>query len=97
MRLPRPRFTVRRLMVAVAIMGIVLGVTIERRNRFRKIAAQHQAEFENLVNRSPYVTFGNLGEAINRRLEWHYTMRLKYENAAHHPWLPVSPDSSNPE
>ena len=33
----RPRFTVRRLMLAVAVVGTVLGVTTERRNRFRRL------------------------------------------------------------
>ena len=42
------RFTVRRLMVAVTIMGIVLGVTIKRHNQFRKIASHHQAEVDNV-------------------------------------------------
>jgi hypothetical protein len=97
MRLPRPQFTVRRLMLAVAIVGFVLGVTIERQNRFRKIEAHHQAEFANLVSRSPYISFSNFSEAVNRRLDWHETMRLKYEHAALHPWLPVSPDPSEPE
>ena len=50
MHLPVPRFTVRSLMVAVAIVGIVLGVMIERRNRFRKIAAHHQDEFKKLAS-----------------------------------------------
>ena len=48
-----PRFTVRRLMIAVAIVAVVLGVTIERHSRFRKIEAHHQAEFQRIANEIP--------------------------------------------
>ncbi len=37
MQLPRVRFTVRRMMVAVAVVTAVLWV-VERRERFRRIA-----------------------------------------------------------
>jgi hypothetical protein len=98
MLLPRPQFTVRRLMVAVAIMGIVLGVTIERRDCFRRIAAHHQAEFKKLVSRHPEIVYGHPSdEPIMRRLEWHEPMPLKYDNAARSPWLPVVPDSPEPK
>lgn len=96
-RLPRPRFTVRWLMIAVAIVGVVLGVTIERRGRFRKIAAHHRGECGNLINRSPYVAFSNYSEATNRRIDWHHSMWLRYEDAARSPWLPVAPDSPEPK
>lgn len=96
---PRPRFSVRRLMLAVAIMGIVLGVTIERRDRFRRIAAHHEAEVEKLVGRlPPEVVYGHSSDdPIMRRLEWHEPMRLKYERAARYPWLPVRPDPPEPK
>ena len=47
MRLSRltPRFTVLRLMAAVAIIGSALGITIERSERFRWIAVRHRAQF----------------------------------------------------
>ena len=32
MRLPRPRFTVRRMMVIVAITGVVMGWAVHARN-----------------------------------------------------------------
>jgi hypothetical protein len=88
-----PRMTTRRWMVAVAIMGIVLGVTIERRNRFRKIAAHHRAELMKLVSRmNPFS-----GDRSWRPLEWHESMARKYERAARFPWLPVKPDAPGPE
>ena len=98
MLLPRPQFTVRRLMVAVAIMGIVLLVTVERRDRFRRIAAHHQAEFKKLVSRHPEIVYGHPSDKpIIRRLEWHEPMRLKDERAARYPWLPVGPDPPDPK
>lgn len=92
-----PRFTVRRLMVAVAITGLMLGTLIERRNRFSRIAAYHKAEFARLVKGIPYFAVDQSYDPIWRRLEWHEPMRLKYEEAARYPWLPVQPDSPEPE
>ena len=51
-----PWMTTRRWMIAV-VVGIVLGVTIERRNRFRKIAAHHQAQLKKLVSQGHIILF----------------------------------------
>jgi hypothetical protein len=42
MRLPRVRFTVRRLMVAVAILAVVFGVTLESIRLGRRWAYYHR-------------------------------------------------------
>jgi hypothetical protein len=94
MKLSRPRFTVQQLMVAVAIVGLVLGIMIERQTRFRKIAAHHRAEFEKIIQMNAHPFAGSSEEAV--RLEWHESMRLKYESAARNPWLSVEPDSPEP-
>ena len=60
----RPRFTVRRLMVAVAIVGLVLGIMIERQNRFRKIAAHHRAEIEKIIQMNAHPFAGSSEEAV---------------------------------
>jgi hypothetical protein len=116
-----PRMTMRRWMIVVAVVGIglgvsieraaldhlgvalgavvgiVLGVTIERRNRFRKIAAHHQAHFKKLVGQGHIILFAGSSDAPRwRRLEWHESMRLKYEHAAGYPWLSVEPDRPEP-
>jgi hypothetical protein len=47
MRLPRPRFTVRRLMIAVAIVAIFLGVWLwaeRRRARLDALASWHDRQ-----------------------------------------------------
>jgi hypothetical protein len=96
MHLPRftPRFTVRRLMVAVAIVGIVLGVTIERRDRFRRIAVHHRAEFQKLASR---MKAGSHEESDWLPIEWHESLARKYKRAACYPWLPVATDPPEPE
>jgi hypothetical protein len=97
MRLPRVRLTVRGLMVAVAIVGVVYGVMIERHSRFRKLASRHQAEGEKLL-KMPIISFsGSEDDPVVRRFEWHYSRQLKYERAARYPWLPVAPDPPEPE
>jgi hypothetical protein len=93
-----PGMTTRRWMIAVAVVGIVIGVTIERRNRFRKIAADQQAQFRKLVSQGHLILFaGSSDDPIMRRLEWHESMRLKYERAARYPWLSVDHDPPEPE
>ena len=88
-----PGMTTRRWMVAVAVVGIVLGVTIERRERFRQIADYHQAEFMKLASRmKPFAR----EDRDWHPLEWHETMKRKYERASALPWLPVEPDPPEP-
>ena len=67
MRVPRVRFTVRRMMVAVAALATTLGIARElsgiardRRHRFRKLAGDYaaQAQALGLGTRIPV----NLGE-----------------------------------
>jgi hypothetical protein len=92
-----PRITIRRWLAVVAVVGIVLGVKIERRNRFGKIAADHQARFKKLVSQGHIPLFADSSDApIVRRLEWHESMRLKDEHAARYPWLLVDPDPPPP-
>jgi hypothetical protein len=92
-RLPRVRFTVRRLMVAVAVVGITLGALAACRSRsarFREIRDRHRAAM--------IVGFEAPGEAAPAaRLDWHRAIERKYEYAARHPWLPVAPDPPEPE
>jgi hypothetical protein len=55
MKLPRPRFTVLRLMVAVALVALLLGVEATRRRwaSFRTLAhelGQHESQCSSLAN-----------------------------------------------
>jgi hypothetical protein len=87
-----PRFTMRRLMVAVAIFGSALGITIERSDRFRWIAVRHRAAVPQLPPIKPI----GMPDKDWRLFEWHQSMARKYEHAARYPWLPVAPDSPEP-
>lgn len=48
MRLPRVRFSVRRMMGAVAVVAAILGLVEERRARFGRIALAHDMEWRKL-------------------------------------------------
>ena len=91
-----PRMTTRRWMVAVAVVGIALAVTFERRDRFRKIAVHHRAEFMKLIPKMNKISYQG-DDPLMLLMEWHESMRLKYERAALRPWFPVRPDPPMPE
>ena len=96
MKLPRVWFTVRRMMVAVAILAVGLAVAMglpgwadRRRARMTAIGYRHAFFFSELSRQRP--------PAAARVLEYHDAMRKKYYHAAQHPWLPVLPDPQPPE
>lgn len=63
-------------------------------NRFRKTAEDHRAEVAKLASRmKPFARIDRDWLPI----EWHESMRRKYERAARYPWLPVGPDPPEPE
>jgi hypothetical protein len=90
-----PRFRLRALMVAVAIVAVLLGLWagIERRRAdFRRIARYHSYRNLGLLVDSRSLTPLEL-----RRDEWHAALAKKYTRAARYPWLPVEPDPPEPE
>ena len=81
MCLPRPRFTIRRLMVAIAVIAILLttGLVLnDRRRRFALLANDHGLKA--------------IEEIKAKRQSRHLELWEKYTYAAHHPWLPVAPE-----
>jgi hypothetical protein len=96
MRLPRVRFTVRWLLLAVAIICLPLGWISEaldkRREQYAGIAdnyARQMAEIDRNAARNPgWLT----REGYRRTRVWHEQRRQKWERAARNPWLPVVPD-----
>jgi hypothetical protein len=93
MRLRLPRFTVRRLMIAVAIAALALGLvqSMGRRSAaFRLKAREHEGTFKTLIG--PNTTF-----PVSPATAHHRLMAEKYRLAARHPWLPVCPDPPEPE
>jgi hypothetical protein len=80
-----PRFTVRRLMVAVALVAVLIGtarVLDGRRRRFARLANDYGLKA--IEDRKA----GRAGRNL-QQFE-------KYIYAAHHPWLPVEPDPPGP-
>jgi hypothetical protein len=111
MRFPRVRFTVRRMMVAVAIIGIVvwLGIAGGRHWRYRRLAASYASK-ESLARNfssgeltATRITFflkrpcGESTTSVMAHLGYYAEMRAKYDHAARHPWLPVAPDPPEPK
>ncbi len=89
MPFPRVRFTVRRLMVAVAVVACIFGV-IERRRRFLIIVGSHRKPDARFL-RHPDTDYAlRLGR-------WHDEMQAKYEFATAHPWFLGSPPGPSPE
>jgi hypothetical protein len=103
MRLWRPRWSVRWLMLAVALVASALGGerwhrrAMARRDEYRIRAIVFTAleeidkgEFEGCVRG------GRIPEPDLRKAEYHAAMRRKYEEAAAFPWFPVPPDPPEP-
>jgi hypothetical protein len=102
MKCPRPRFTVRWMMVAVAMVAVLLGGELMRRRRaaclerlawlakHEKILAASKPEEEREIA-SLYLKHGKQ-MGVEEALEEIARQRRRYEYAASHPWLPVPPD-----
>src|SRR5436309_7016540 len=112
MPLPRVQFTVRRMMVAAAIAGIVMGLAkwMERRSaHFADLSRSHCERIVGILS-GPIDQYGEHPEGLvafdlelnpvrgvqGRRDIWHFAMAQKYREAARRPWLPVAPDPPEP-
>ncbi|MHB1558831.1 MAG: hypothetical protein ACYC61_15370 [Isosphaeraceae bacterium] len=105
MRIPRARFTIRWLMIGIAITGAVLALAVEcrrRHDRFLSLAAHHLAciHIVNTACNLSQTQINEYGEDVRRRsnawIRWHREMAMKYRRAAARPWLPVEPDAPEP-
>lgn len=110
MRMPGIR--IRTLMIAVAVLAIPLGVCMERRSRFLRLAEQHERIAADGI--SDLMIFDNSGSRLRycdragreldeseaeRRMalnSWHDALGFNYRRAARSPWLPVAPDPPRP-
>jgi hypothetical protein len=111
MRIPRLRFTLRRLMIAVAIVGFALegGIIGCRWSEYRSLALRNkESEQYALIKMAWYRDHGHERCVTGRMLEtvktayqadakYYGFLKLKYEYAMTRPWLPVSPDPPEPE
>ncbi len=92
---PRVRFTVRRLMVAVALAALVAGL-IARSRQMSEVAARHEAGVIEHSQMMPLPN-GGLVELLDNWGQWHRAMAEKYRRAARYPFLPVWPDPPGPD
>lgn len=106
MRLPRVRFTVRAMMVAMAVLPPVCWVA-ERALRFRRLAEYHSLRSSaDIVSgalrtdggKATYLVEGGTGAPTTpARVDWHRMLYEKYAKAARSPWLDVAPDPPRPD
>jgi hypothetical protein len=96
MKLPRVRFTVRRMMVLGVIVGIALGFVTEmsrRRDRDTRLAAYHAG----MRDQKRRLADERSIWAENAKGQWHEGLWKKYREASRRPWLPISADPPEPE
>ena len=103
----RLRFTVRSLMIVVAIVGLLLGASLwVLEMRTRSAAYRRRAgEFGDMTYRAGSSVWTKEGRMVNFydsennwiRDEWAYKLAEKYSRLADRPWLPVDPDPPPPK
>ncbi len=94
--------TVRRLMVAVAMVGVLLGALLAARAwrirqgaRYHQLAVNHRFLSTTREQRRLHGTAAPDSTWTAKKL-WHVEMSNKYERAANYPWLSVEPDTPEP-
>jgi hypothetical protein len=106
MTLPRPRFTVLRLMIVVAIVALAAAVLVRVATPWCDWSERRAAEFGELERYHGGVRWTwdwrvrqgpGSGQATAQVKSYHMAMAAKYEWAARYPWLPVWPDPPEPE
>lgn len=101
MRPPRVRFTVRRLMVAVAVAAVAMLVVKPCWDRVRlgRIAKYHSRQadicFRRLESVSP--DDRNSYKKLFARFKWHQSMAASYARSAAYPGMPQPQDSPPPD
>jgi hypothetical protein len=91
-----PKLTVRRLMIAIALAALGLGLVawmVRRSACFRRLADEHALIERQAVEWRP----GGCIPVSTPRSEYHRELAAKYQRAARCPWLPVEPDPAEPE
>jgi hypothetical protein len=109
MRLTRVRFTIRGLMVAIAILAVVLGIVDgvrRRRESFARRARMYaqkardeirDAENYQITRRGSEFGYDARTTAAHYELVEHYwALQEKYDQAAARPWRLIAPDPPAP-
>jgi hypothetical protein len=88
MRPPRVRFTMRRMMVAVAVLAVLIAVA-----RYRALSKVY---WKRLTEHS-LLTLMCEADGDTSAAARHDALSHKYWYAWKYPWLPVAPDPPEPE
>jgi hypothetical protein len=92
--------SVRRALVAIAVVATLLAVGIELTRRRARFLAIEEAHAGSAGLEGTLVITDEGPAYVGLRTEkgrWHEMMRRKYDYHARHPWLPVPPDPREPE
>jgi hypothetical protein len=100
MRPPCVRFTILRMMVVVAIVGLVCSEEVMRRRQAHYLvkAVYHDGKQTSPFGRGVYLvnSIQDHSKMRQQSAEWHGQLKLKYMRAARYPWLPIAPDPPSP-
>ncbi len=89
---PRPRLTVKRAMMAVALAALVLSVSVHRWRRLEADYRQMESFCANMER-----SFQGSRDPRDIALAGYFgSLRRKYEAAERRPWLPLAPDPPVP-
>lgn len=106
-----PRFRIRTMMIAVAVVAACLGVA-HRRSQLLGLAEYHRSqqvpitEKQAWIEPGPWSTIYEAGgkwlsfkevQQLERLNDWHAALSSKYKEAARYPWLLVEPDTPEPK
>ena len=100
--MPRVRFTVRRLMIAVAIVALLGYGARTLKDRRARFEARATEEYWLFIDASAYNGSWPTGTPwpppqSNSKSRHHEKLAAKYRHATRYPWLPVEPDPPEPE
>jgi hypothetical protein len=106
--MPRFRFTIRRMMIAVAIVGLTLGLAgLWRRSKdLRRLAEEHDNLEQSILPvvidaastpSDPRLPQGASIRSLLCQAEYHRKLSRKYWRASARPWLAVEADPPEPK
>jgi hypothetical protein len=90
MRLPRVRITVWRMMVVVAVVGVMLSYQ-KHWSDYQRLAKDHQFGLCGFGMKDPVQSKRMVGLMV-----YHNALRRKYELTSWMPWIAFSPDPPPP-
>lgn len=94
-RAPRLRFTLRSLIVAVAIVGLLVWYA-QRHARYSRLAIEHESRIGVVMAGSLLKGMEGHDSRCRPTTDWesamHREIAAKFRHVAPYPWLPIAPD-----